>query len=78
MGRNLGKAFEKQINKVCDYINSIGGFASKLSPERLYDGTYIKGEAFDYIVLMKEYKACFDAKYVSVTVWRMQPKDIRQ
>lgn len=78
MGRNLGKAFEKQINKVCDYINSIGGFASKLSPERLYDGTYIKGEAFDYIVLMKEYKACFDAKYVSGTVWRMQPKDIRQ
>lgn len=78
MGRNLGKAFEKQINKVCDYINSIGGFASKLSPERLYDGTYIKGEAFDYIVLMKEYKACFDAKYVSGRVWRMQPKDIRQ
>lgn len=78
MGKNLGKAFEKQINKVCHYINSIGGFASKLSPERLYDGTYIKGEAFDYIVLMKEYKACFDAKYISGTVWRMQQKDIKQ
>ena len=78
MGRNLGKAFEKQINKVCDYINSIGGFAIKLSPQRLYDGTYIKGEAFDYIVLMKEYKACFDAKYVSGTVWHMVDKDIKQ
>lgn len=78
MGKNLGKAFEYQINKVCNYINSIGGFATKLSAQRLYDGTYIKGEAFDYIILMKNYKACFDAKYVSGDVWRMQPKDIRQ
>ena len=75
---NRGKSFERQINKVCEYINSIGGFAHKLCAERNIQGTFIKGEPFDYIVLMKEYKAVFDAKECKTRKWRMVEKDIRQ
>ena len=42
-----GYIFENQIKKVCDYVESIGGHAHKNYPERLQDGTYIKGEPFD-------------------------------
>ena len=75
---NRGKSFERQINKVCEYINSIGGFAHKLCAERNIQGTFIKGEPFDYIVLMKEYKAVFDAKECKTRKWRMVEKDIKQ
>lgn len=75
---NRGKNFERQINKVCEYINSIGGFAHKLCAERTIQGTFIKGEPFDYIVLMKEYKAVFDAKECKTRQWHMVDKDIRQ
>lgn len=73
-----GYQFENQIKKVCEYINSIGGFAHKLCAERTIQGTFIKGEPFDYIVLTKNYKAVFDAKEVKTDKWHMKDKDIRQ
>lgn len=78
MGISKGKSFERQINKVCDYIKSIGGFAHKLCAERTIQGTFIKGEPFDYIVLTKNYKAVFDAKECKTRKWRMVDKDIKQ
>ena len=73
-----GKFLERNINKVCDCVNNIGGFAHKLEPKRTQGGTYIEGEPFDYIVIMKDYKAVFDAKEVKGTKWHMVDKDIKQ
>lgn len=73
-----GFAFENQIQKVCEYINSMGGFAHKLCAERTINGTFIRGEPFDYIVLTTDYKAVFDAKECKSNKWGMKPKDIKQ
>ena len=73
-----GYIFENQIQKVCDYVEAIGGHAHKNHPERLQDGTYIKGEPFDYEIFLPEYKAVFDAKECKTRKWRMVEKDIRQ
>ena len=73
-----GYIFENQIQKVCDYVEAIGGHAHKNYPERLQDGTYIKGEPFDYEIFLPEYKAVFDAKECKTRKWRMVEKDIRQ
>ena len=73
-----GKFLERNIDKVCDRINHIGGFAHKLQPKRTQAGAYLEGEPFDYIVVMKDYKAVFDAKEVKGTKWHMVDKDIKQ
>lgn len=73
-----GYIFENQIKKVCDYVEAIGGHAHKNHAERLQDGTYIKGEPFDYEIFLPNYKAVFDAKEVKTDKWHMVDKDIRQ
>lgn len=73
-----GFIFENQIKKVCDYVEAIGGHAHKNHPERTIDGTYIKGEPFDYEIFLPNYKAVFDAKESKTREWRMVAKDIRQ
>lgn len=73
-----GQYLESQIDKVIDYINNTSGFATKLHPERNFDGLYIKGEPFDYIALMDKYKCVFDAKEVKGNTWHMVAKDIKQ
>jgi len=69
---------EYQINKLCDYINSIGYHAHKNHPERLNSGKYIKGEPYDYEIFLPDYKACFDAKQVTGDRWSFEEKDIKQ
>ena len=73
-----GKYLEKNINKVCKYIESIGGFAYKMQPLRTQEGVYISGEPFDYIVVLPDYKAVFDAKEVKTNKWHIVHKDIKQ
>lgn len=73
-----GFIFENQIKKVCDYVEAIGGHAHKNQPERTIDGTYIKGEPFDYEIFLPNYKAVFDAKECKTKKWHMVDKDIRQ
>lgn len=73
-----GFIFENQIKKVCDYVEAIGGHAHKNHPERTIDGTYIKGEPFDYEIFLPNYKAVFDAKECKTKKWHMVDKDIRQ
>lgn len=73
-----GFVFENQIQKVCDYIETIGGHAHKNYAERLQDGTYIKGEPFDYEIFLPNYKAVFDAKECKTRKWHMVDKDIKQ
>lgn len=73
-----GYQFEQQIQKVCDYVEAIGGHAHKNHAERLQDGTYIKGEPFDYEIFLPNYKAVFDAKESKTRKWHMVDKDVRQ
>lgn len=73
-----GYKFEHQIQKVLDYVNNVGGHAHKNHAERLQDGTYIKGEPFDYEVFLENYKAVFDAKECATDTWHMLKKDIVQ
>lgn len=73
-----GYVFENQLEKVCEYVEKIGGHAHKNHPERLQDGTYIKGEPFDYEIFLPNYKAVFDAKECKTNKWHMVEKDIRQ
>ena len=73
-----GKFLERNIDKICDRINHMGGFAHKLQPKRTQDGTYLEGEPFDYIVILPNYKAVFDAKEVKGSKWHMVLKDIKQ
>lgn len=70
--------FEYQLNKLCDYINSIGYHAHKNHPERLNSGKYIKGEPYDYEIFLPGYKACFDAKQTHGDRWDIEEKDIKQ
>lgn len=71
---------EYNVNKLIDYLNSKKlGFGFKLHPERLHDGKYITGEAFDYIIITKHKTFYFDAKVVSTSrIWTPVKKDITQ
>ncbi len=73
-----GYKFENQIQKVCKYVEAIGGHAHKNHPKRLQDGTYIQGEPFDYEVFLPYYKAVFDAKECKTRKWHMVEKDLKQ
>lgn len=73
-----GYQFENKIKKVCEYVEAIGGHAHKNHAERLQDGTYIKGEPFDYEIFLPNYKAVFDAKEVKGDVWNLKDKDVKQ
>lgn len=44
----------------------------------MFDGTYLKGEPFDYEIFYKDYHAVFDAKEVEGDTWHIAKKDIVQ
>lgn len=73
-----GRSFEKQIEKVIGYIEKIGFHGHKNYAERLFDGTYLRGEPFDYEIFYKDYYAVFDAKEVEGDTWHIVKKDIMQ
>ena len=73
-----GFEFENQLEKVCKYVEAIGGHAHKNHPERLQDGTYIKGEPFDYEIFIPNRHDCFDAKQCKTNTWKIVEKDIKQ
>lgn len=73
-----GHLLEAEINKLVEYINASGGHAHKNHAERLSDGTYIRGEPFDYEIFLRDYKAVFDAKECHELKWRLKEKDIVQ
>ncbi|NCC41476.1 MAG: hypothetical protein EOM21_19035 [Gammaproteobacteria bacterium] len=50
---------EQNLNKLFTRLNF---FWMKLHPHRLFDGTYISGEPFDYIIIREGKTICFDAK----------------
>ena len=73
-----GHDFERQIEKVCEYVEKKGGHAHKNHPARTTEGTYLKGEPFDYEIFIPGYHCVFDAKKSATDVWHMLKKDIVQ
>ena len=73
-----GHSFEKQIEKVIEYIEKLGFHGHKNYPKRLENGTYISGESFDYEIFLPHRHDCFDAKQCETDTWRIVKKDIKQ
>ena len=48
--KGKGKYLEGQIDKLIDTVIRSGFWGQKNHPQRLYDGTYVKGEPFDYYI----------------------------
>ena len=73
-----GRNFERQIEKIIEYIEKLGFHGHKNYAKRLEDGTYVKGESFDYEIFLPNRHDCFDAKECEKDMWRIKPKDIKQ
>lgn len=73
-----GRSFEKQIEKVIEYVGKIGFHGHKNHAKRLEDGTYISGESFDYEIFLPNRHDCFDAKQCVSDTWHILKKDIKQ
>lgn len=73
-----GRNFEKQIEKVIEYIEKLGFHGHKNYANRLLDGTYIKGESFDYEIFLPNRHDCFDAKEAETGTYHIVKKDIKQ
>ena len=73
-----GRSFEKQIEKVIEYVGKIGFHGHKNYAKRLEDGTYISGESFDYEIFLPNRHDCFDAKQCVSDTWHILKKDIKQ
>lgn len=75
----MNNYLESQINKLVSQINDKKlGFGWKNHPNRTHDATYLQGEPFDYCILTKKVKICFDAKETDKAVWNIAKKDIVQ
>jgi len=72
----MNNYLEYQVNKLINFIieNEIG-FGWKNHPERLYNGSFVKGEPFDFCVLTKHKYVCFDTKETDKHVWNITKKD---
>lgn len=73
-----GHSFEKQIEKVIDYIENIGFHGHKNYAKRTNEGIYLQGECFDYEIFLPDRHDCFDAKQCNTDTWNIVKKDIRQ
>ena len=73
-----GRNFEKQVEKVIEYIEKLGFHGHKNYAHRLQSGTYIKGESFDYEIFLPNRHDCFDTKEIEGDRWHVLKKDILQ
>lgn len=73
-----GKYLENQIKKLIDAVIANGFWGQKNHPNRLFDGTYIDGEPFDYYIMTDRIKWAFDAKECSGTSFPIKKKEITQ
>ena len=73
-----GRSFEKQIEKVIEYIEKLGFHGHKNYAKRTSEGLYLEGECFDYEIFLPNRHDCFDAKESKTDTWHIVKKDIRQ
>ncbi len=71
--------FETMIDRLIEKVNTGYGLGWKNHPNRLHNGKYIKGEPFDYTIILNNGTIlCFDAKGVHSDRWKVLDKDIIQ
>ena len=70
--------FENQLDKLIRVVNQGYGFGWKNNPDRNYQGTYINGEVFDYVILSRKCNMFFDAKETIYDKWQVRKKDEKQ
>lgn len=73
-----GRSFEKQIEKVIEYIEKIGFHGHKNYAKRTSEGLFLEGECFDYEIFLPKRHDCFDAKQCNTDTWHIVKKDLRQ
>lgn len=76
--KGKGKYLEGQIDKLIDTVIRRGFWGQKNHPQRLYDGTYVKGEPFDYYIFTDRIRWAFDAKECRGKSWPIRKKEITQ
>lgn len=73
-----GRSFEKQIEKVIEYIEKLGFHGHKNYAKRTSEGLYLEGECFDYEIFLPNGHDCFDAKQCKTDTWHIVKKDLKQ
>ena len=73
-----GRSFEKQIEKVIEYIEKLGFHGHKNYEKRTEEGLYLEGECFDYEIFLPTRHDCFDAKQCKTDTWHIVKKDLKQ
>lgn len=73
-----GKYLEDQIDKLIAAVIDRGYWGQKNHPHRLFDGTYLEGEPFDYYIMTDRIKWAFDTKECSGTSFPIKKKEITQ
>jgi penicillin-binding protein-related factor A (putative recombinase) len=73
-----GKYLEKQIEKLINTVITRGYWGQKNHPNRLFDGTYLEGEPFDYYIMTNKIKWAFDTKECAGTSFPIKKKEITQ
>lgn len=72
-------ALEYNMNHIVKYLNKSGkGFGWKNHPNRNYDGVYINGEVFDYVIFKETSVYLFDCKETNLDRWVIKEKDVKQ
>jgi penicillin-binding protein-related factor A (putative recombinase) len=75
----MNNDFENKIDLFINKINRTGnGLGWKNHCNRTFDGKYIEGEKFDYIIITGKRIVCFDAKQTISDKWEIKEKDIKQ
>ena len=73
-----GKYLEKEIDKLINTVIARGYWGQKNHPNRLFDGTYLEGEPFDYYIMTDRVKWAFDTKECAGTSFPIKKKEITQ
>ena len=73
-----GHGFEIQLERLGEYLASIGIHMHKNHARRALDGTFIEGEPFDYEIIRDGKIHCFDAKECEGKRWSLKNAKLRQ
>lgn len=70
---------ESEINRFLTHFNKSGnGFGFKNNSQRLHNGTYTEGEAFDYTIMYPSKVYNFDCKETISDTIKINSKEIKQ
>ena len=73
-----GFEFENELNRVGEYLASIGIHMHKNHARRAINGKFLEGEPFDYEVISHGHFHCFDAKECSSKSWSLKNAKLNQ